>query len=326
MKTALILGVNGQDGSFLAEFLLEKGYRVIGWMPDSVEVTLENIQGILDKIEPIKGNLLSQDSLNGCLEKYRPDEVYNLAAPSFPAASWNTAVQTGDIVGLGVVRCLEAIRHVHPRAHFYQASSSEIFGNPNETPQNEMTPFQPRNPYGMAKLFAHWATVNYRQRYGLYAVSGILFNHESARRPVEFVTRKISQKAARIKAGLDDRILLGNLDAQRDWGYAGDFVEAMWKMLNQANPQDFVIGTGKTHSVRDFLGEAFSYLSLDWQDYVQIDPNLVREEEGMILRSDPALAQQVLGWHAKVQFRDLVRMMVNADLKLIGMEPPEMKI
>ncbi len=228
----------------------------------------------------------------------------------------------GTLPALGVVRLLEAIRLVSPRAHFYQASSSEIFGNPIETPQNEMTPFHPRNPYGMAKLYAHWATVNFRQYYTLFAVSGIMYNHESPRRSLDFVTRKITHAAARIKAGLEKELLLGNLDSQRDWGFAGDFVEAMWKMLNQSTPQDFVIGTGKTHSVREFLDEAFGYLDLDWHEYVRVDPDFFRPKEDGILQSDPEQAQRALGWQARMPFKDLVRFMVNADLKLLGLHPP----
>jgi GDPmannose 4,6-dehydratase len=323
MKKALILGVNGQDGSYLAEFLLDKGYQVVGWIPMSIPISLDNIQHILDRIHLTEGNLLSQESLDACIEKYHPDEVYNLAAPSITATAWKAAVQIGDIAGLGVVRILEAIRCYYPQAHFYQASSSEIFGNTKETPQNELTPFQPRNPYGMAKLYAHWATVNYRQRYNLFTVSGILYNHESPRRSIDFVTRKISQAAARIKAGLANELLLGNLDSRRDWGFAGDFVEAMWKMVNREDPQDFVIGTGKTHSVREFLDEAFGYLNLDWHDYVRIDKNYIRPEDNGLLQSDPRQAQEILGWQARLPFPDLVRIMVNADLKQLGLLPPD---
>lgn len=322
MKRALILGVNGQDGSYLAEFLLEREYQIIGWIPASIPTPFDHIQHILDRITLTKGDLLDQMSLNACLEEYRPDEVYNLAAPSFTATSWKSAVQTGDIAGLGVVRLLEAIRCVYPQAHFYQASSSEIFGNPIVTPQNEATPFHPRNPYGMAKLYGHWATVNYRQHYNLFAVSGILYNHESPRRSVDFVTRKISTAAARIKAGLQSELLLGNLDSRRDWGFAGDFVEAMWKMVNLKEPHDFVIGTGRLHSVCEFLDEAFGYLNMDWHDYVRVDPNYFRPEDGGILQSDSRQAQKVLGWQARMPFPVLVRLMVNADLKQVGLQPP----
>jgi GDPmannose 4,6-dehydratase len=321
MKKALILGVNGQDGSYLSEFLLEKEYQVIGLVPTSIPISFDNIQHILDKITISKVELFDQDSVNASLEEYLPDEVYNLAAPSVTTVAWEMPVQTGDIAGLGVVRLLEAIRRIYPRTHFYQASSSEIFGNPPETPQNETTPFHPRNPYGIAKLYAHWATVNYRQHYDLFAVSGIMYNHESPRRTLDFVTRKISHAAARIKAGLEIELRLGNLDSRRDWGFAGDFVEAMWRMLNLSNPQDFVIGTGETHTVREFLDESFSYLDLDWHEYVRNDPNFNRPDDGGILQSDPRLGRQVLGWQARVTFKELVRMMVNADLKKVGLTP-----
>ena len=321
MKKALILGVNGQDGSYLAEFLLDREYQVIGWIPTSIPISFDNIQHLLDRIIITKGDILDQDSLNACMEEYHPDEVYNLAAPSFAAASWKAAVQVGDIVALGVVRLLEAIRCVYPQAHFFQASSSEMYGNPTETPQNETTPFHPRNPYGMAKLYAHWATVNYRQRYNLFAVSGILFNHESPRRPVEFVTRKITNSAARIKAGLEHELLLGNLDGQRDWGFAGDYVEAMWMMLQKDQPDDFVIGLGQIHTVRDLLDQAFSYVNLDWHEYVKVDPTLFRKQES-ILRADTSKAKLMLGWEPRVSFKDLVHIMVDADLELIGLNSP----
>jgi GDPmannose 4,6-dehydratase len=317
VKKALILGVNGQDGSYLAEFLLDRDYQVIGWIPSSIPIPLDNIQHILEWVIITKGDFLDQKSLTACIEEYHPDEVYNLAAPSVTADAWKTAVQTGDIAGLRVVRLLEAIHCVYPQAHFYQASSSEMFGNPTETPQNEMTPFHPRNPYGMAKLYAYWATVNFRQHYNLFAVSGIMYNHERPRRPLDFITRKISHAAARIKAGLENELLLGNLDSRRDWGFAGDFIEAMWKMLNRSDPQDFVIGTGETHSVHEFLEEAFGYLNLDWHEYVRVNPDFYRPNEDMILQSTPEKAQRVLGWQARVCFKDLVRMMVNPDLKLV---------
>lgn len=321
MKKALILGINGQDGSYLAEFLLQKDYQVIGWIPSSIPISLDNIQPILDRVKITNGDLLDQDSLDACIEEYRPDEVYNLAAPSVTTSSWKTAVITGDIAGLGVVRLLEAIQRVFPQAHFYQASSSEMFGDVHESPQNELTSFSPRNPYGMAKLYGHWATVNYRKHYGLFAVSGILYNHESPRRSIDFVTRKISYSVARIRAGLEDKLLLGDLDSRRDWGFAGDFVEAMWKMVNQNDPRDFVIGTGETHSVREFLDEAFGYLNMDWHEYVRVDQAYIRSEEGGILQADPEQAQKVLGWQAKMDFKDLVRIMVDADLKLVGLNP-----
>ena len=321
MKKALILGVNGQDGSYLAEFLLDKGYQVIGWIPSSIPISFENIQHILDKIIITKGDLLDQDSLNACMEEYHPDEVYNFAAPSFVVTSWKAAVQVGDIAALGVLRLLEAIRLIHPQAHFFQASSSEMFGNPVETPQNEATPFQPRNPYGMAKVYAHWATVNYRQRYRLFAVSGITFNHESPRRPAEYVTRKITRAAARIKAGLERELIMGDLDARRDWGFAGDYIEAMWRMLQRDQPDDFVIGTGQIHSVRDLLDQAFEYVDLDWHAYVKVDPGLFRKEEN-ILQADIRKAKRSLGWEPRVFFKDLVHIMVDADLEQIGVKSP----
>ena len=322
MTRALILGVNGQDGSYLAEFLLDKGYEVIGWIPSTIPVTLENIQHILGKIILTSGDLLDQNSLNASIEEYRPDEIYNLASPSSPSTSWNATVQVGEVTALGVARLLEAIRLVHPKARLFQASSSELFGNPMEVPQKETTSFCPRNPYGIAKLYAHWMTVNYRKYYGLFAVSGILYNHESPRRPLEFVARKITHGAASIKLGLVKELRLGNLDARRDWGFAGDFVEAMWLMLNQDDPQDFIIGTGESHSVCEFLDEAFRYINMDWHEYVRIDPGHFRPEEGRILQSDPEKAQQVLGWEPRVNFKDLVRIMVDADMELLGLESP----
>jgi len=319
VKKALILGVNGQDGSYLAEFLLDKEYQVIGWIPASIPITFDNIQHIINRIIITKGDLLDQDSLNACMEEYHPDEVYNLAAPSFAAASWKSVVQVGDIIALGVARILESIRCVHPQAHFFQASSSEMFGNPTESPQSEMTPFHPRNPYGMAKIYAHWATVTYRQHYDLFAVSGIMFNHESPRRPVEYVSRKITHAAAKIKAGLEHELLLGNLDGQRDWGFAGDYVEAMWMMLQKDQPQDFVIGTGQSHTVRDMLDQVFSCVDLDWHEYVKVDPTLFRNDEG-IMRADISKAKRILGWEPRLNFHDLVHIMVNADLDLLGLQ------
>ena len=310
---ALIFGINGQDGSYLAELLLKKGYRVFGWIPDNISVTLENIDHILKKISLTKGNLLDQKSIQHVIEESMPDEIYNFASPSFPATSWDDAVKVGDIVGLGVSRLLDAIRIVQPGTHFYQASSSEMFGLPNESPQSELTPFHPRNPYGVAKLYAHWMTVNYRHKYNLFAVSGILFNHESPRRGFEFVTRKITHEAVRIKLGVSAELQIGNIDTRRDWGYAGDYVEAIWMMLNHPQPQDFVIGTGETHTVREFLDEAFSILDLDWHQYVKINPNLYRVEEGKILQSNPSKAWNTLGWHHCVTFKELVRLMVQAD-------------
>ena len=319
MTKALILGVNGQDGSYLAELLLSKAYQVVGWTPENVPVSLDNIQHILDKITLTEGNLLDQDSLNACMEEHRPDEVYNLASPSSPSASWDAVVPVGEATALGVARLLEAIRLVHPKARFYQASSSELFGTPVEVPQNENTPFRPRNPYGIAKLYAHWLTVNYRQRYGLYAVSGILYNHESPRRGETFVTRKITRAVAAIVAGTQKDLYLGNLEARRDWGYAPDYVAAMWKMLQADQADDFVIGTGELHSVKEFLDEACGYLNLEWNDYVKIDPCYFRPAEVDHLQADPRKAQRVLGWEPRVGFRELARIMVDADMELLGL-------
>lgn len=309
---ALIVGVNGQDGSYLAELLLEKNYTVAGWIPAAAPVSYENIERLLDRIDLVEGDLSDQSSLMGTLEETRPDEIYNLASPSFPAGSWSAPVQVGDIAGLGVTRLLEAMRRVTPQARFYQASTSEMFGVPVETPQNELTPFHPRNPYGIAKLYAHWSVVRYRERYGLHACCGILYNHESPRRGPEFVTRKIAQSAARIKHGLARELRLGDLEACRDWGFAGDHVRAMWLML-QADPSDYVIGTGSVHSVRDFCELAFGCLGLDYNDYVIQDPQLIRPPEAAQLVADPCKARHELGWEPSVSFEELVRMMVEAD-------------
>ena len=322
MTKALILGVNGQDGSYLAEFLLAKGCQVVGWIPAGIPISLDNIQHILKKIALIEGNLLDQNSLNTCIEEHRPDEIYNLAAPSSPSASWNAAVQVGDIVALGVVRLLDAIRLVHPKARLFQACSSEMFGDQAESPQKETTPFYPRNPYGMAKAYAHWAVVNYRRQYGLFAASGIMFNHESPRRTVDFITRKITYNLAGIQAGKLNELSLGNLEARRDWGYAPDYVAAMWKMLQCEPADDFVIGTGESHSVREFLDEAFGYLNMDWRPYVKIDPSLYRPDDGAFLRADAGKARRVLGWEPCGFFKDLVRIMVDVDLELAGLESP----
>ena len=322
MKKALILGINGQDGSYLAEFLLDMGYKVVGWLPARIPVSLNNIHHILDKITLVEGDLQDQNSLNTCIEEYHPDEIYNLASPSSPSASWNEVVQVGDIVALGVARLLEAIRLVNPKARLFQASTSEMFGDPAESPQKETTPFCPRNPYGMAKLYAHWAMVNYRKKYGLFAVSGIMFNHESPRRPIEFIPRKITYSVAGIKAGKLKELCLGNLDAYRDWGYAPDYVEAMWKMLQCDQPDDCVIGTGESHSVREFVDEAFSYLNMDWHEYVKIDPHFFRPTETNILQADPGKAHQVLGWEPRVFIKDLVRIMVDADIESFGLKSP----
>ena len=315
MPVALITGVTGQVGSYLAEFLLSKGYDVVGMVRRSSTVTFERIQHIQNDISIIQGDLHDQSSLNAVLEHYHPDEVYNLAAQSFVAASWSQAVLTGEVTALGVTRLLEAIRQVNPKCRFYQASSSEMFGKVVETPQRETTPFYPRSPYAVAKVYAHWITVNFRESYNMFAVSGILFNHESPRRGLEFVTRKISHGVASIKNGLARELRLGNLDAQRDWGFAGEYVEVMWKMLQRDTPEDFVIGTGKTHSVREFCELAFNYVGLNYQDYVVQDPSFIRPSEVDRLIADPSKARKELGWSPRVGFKDLVEMMVDADLK-----------
>jgi GDPmannose 4,6-dehydratase len=315
MPTALITGITGQDGSYLAETLLEKGYRVVGMVRRSSTVTYGRIEHIQNDITLVQGDLHDQSSLVAILEASKPDEVYNLAAQSFVAASWSQAVLTGEVTALGVTRLLEALRLINPHARFYQASSSEMFGKAVEFPQRESTPFYPRSPYGVAKVYGHWITVNFRESYNMFAVSGILFNHESPRRGVEFVTRKISDGAARIKYGLADKLVLGNLEAQRDWGFAGEYVLAMWQMLQQEKPEDFIIGTGETHSVREFCEMAFKYVGLNYEDYVTQDPRFLRPSEVDLLVSDPTKARQKLGWKTKVSFRDLVEMMVEADLK-----------
>ena len=315
MPIALITGITGQDGSYLAEFLLGKGYDVIGMVRRSSTVTYERIQHIQNDITIVQGDLHDQSSLVAALEEYKPDEVYNLAAQSFVATSWSQAVLTGEVTALGVTRLLEAIRLVNPGIRFYQASSSEMFGKAVEVPQKETTPFYPRSPYGVAKVYGHWITVNYRESYGMFTVSGILFNHESPRRGLEFVTRKISDAVARIKLGLLKELHLGNMESRRDWGFAGEYVQAMWMMLQQEKPEDFVVGTGQTHSVRDFAEHAFSYVGLNYQDYVVQDPRFLRPSEVDLLISDASKAQQKLGWTPKVDFKGLVEMMVESDLK-----------
>jgi GDPmannose 4,6-dehydratase len=315
MPTALITGITGQDGSYLAEFLLSKGYEVLGMVRRSSTVTFERIQHIQDRITIVQGDLHDQSSLVSILEQYKPNEVYNLAAQSFVATSWSQAVLTGEVTALGVTRLLESVRLVNPQARYYQASSSEMFGKVTEVPQRETTTFYPRSPYGVAKAYGHWITVNYRESYGLFTVSGILFNHESPRRGLEFVTRKISDGVARIKLGLADKLVLGNLDARRDWGFAGEYVQAMWLMLQQDQPEDFVIGTGQTHSVRDFAELAFRHVGLNHEDYVVQDPRFLRPSEVDLLISDPSKAKAKLGWAPKVDFRGLVEMMVESDLE-----------
>ncbi len=320
MPTALITGITGQDGSYLAEFLLEKGYRVVGMVRRSSTVNFQRIEHIQDRVILVPGDLLDQMSLVDALQEYEPQEVYNLAAQSFVPTSWRQPVFTGEVTALGVTRMLEAIRIVNPKIRFYQASSSEMFGKVRESPQRETTPFYPRSPYGVAKVYGHWITVNYRESYGIFACSGILFNHESPRRGLEFVTRKVTYGAAKIKLGLANDLHLGNLDARRDWGYAGDYVRAMWLMLQQDKPDDYVVGTGETHSVRELCQVAFSYLDLDWEKYVVVDPRFYRPAEVDLLVSAPDKARRVLGWEPKVSFEELIHMMVDADLELLRKE------
>jgi GDPmannose 4,6-dehydratase len=318
MPTALITGVTGQDGSYLAELLLSKGYQVIGMARRSSTVTFERIAHIQDNITVVQGDLHDQSSLVSILEEHKPDEVYNLAAQSFVPTSWSQAVLTAEVTAVGVTRLLEAIRLVNSKVKFYQASSSEMFGKVLEVPQKETTPFYPRSPYGVAKVYGHWITVNYRESYGLFATSGILFNHESPRRGLEFVTRKISNAVAAIKLGQAKELRLGNLESQRDWGFAGDYVEAMWRMLQQPEPDNFVIGTGETHSVKEFCEIAFSHVGLDYKDYVVQDQRYYRPAEVDLLISDPTKARKVLGWTPKVGFAQLVKMMVDADMKRLN--------
>lgn len=315
-KRALITGVTGQDGSYLAEVLLEKGYEVFGLLRRTSTVSFERIGHLRDRVKLISGDLLDQNSLHRALEVAEASEVYNLAAQSFVATSWEQPVLTGEFTALGVTRMLEAIREVNPEIRFYQASSSEMFGKVTETPQTEKTRFHPRSPYGVAKLYGHWITVNYRESYGLFACSGILFNHESPRRGIEFVTRKITNAAARIKQGKQVQLVLGNLDARRDWGHARDYVEAMWLMLQADAPDDYVIATGESHSVKDVLDVAFSHLGLDWRKYVAQNPAFLRPAEVDFLLGDSSKARARLGWRHKVCFRDLVVEMVEADMKL----------
>jgi GDPmannose 4,6-dehydratase len=314
-KTALITGITGQDGSYLAELLLSEGYRVVGMTRRTSTDVHERIQHIVDDIEFVSGDLLDQSSITSIVASVKPDEVYNLAAQSFVPTSWDQPVLTGEFTALGVTRVLEAIRTVNPRIRFYQASSSEMFGKVQAVPQNEDTPFYPRSPYGVAKLYGHWITINYRESYDLYAVSGILFNHESSRRGKEFVTRKITDGVARIKLGLAKELRLGNLEARRDWGFAGDYVRAMWLMLQQAAPDDFVIATGATRSVGEFVRAAFDNVDLDWERYVVVDPRFYRPAEVDLLVGDATKARNVLGWEPEVSFEQLVETMVQADLE-----------
>jgi GDPmannose 4,6-dehydratase len=318
MPTALITGITGQDGSYLAELLLSKGYRVVGVARRSSTVTNERISHLLDDITVVQGDLHDQGSLLALIEEYEPTEVYNLAAQSFVPTSWNQPALTGDITALGVTRILEAIRFVNPKIRFYQASSSEMFGKVLEVPQRETTPFYPRSPYGVAKVYGHWITVNYRESFDMFATSGILFNHESPRRGLEFVTRKISDGVAKIKLGLAKEIRLGNLEAQRDWGFAGDYVEAMWRMLQQDEPDSYVIGMGETHSVREFCEIAFGHLGLDYREFVVQDERFYRPAEVDLLISDPTKARAKLGWEPAVSFKELVTMMVDADMERLN--------
>jgi len=318
MPTALITGITGQDGSYLAELLLSKGYRVIGVARRSSTVTYERINHLLDDITVVQGDLHDQGSLLGLMEEYEPTEVYNLAAQSFVPTSWNQPALTGDITAIGVTRILEAIRFVNPKIRFYQASSSEMFGKVLEVPQRESTPFYPRSPYGVAKVYGHWITVNYRESFNMFATSGILFNHESPRRGLEFVTRKISDGVARIKLGMAKELRLGNLEAQRDWGFAGDYVEAMWRMLQQDKPDSYVIGMGETHSVREFCEIAFGRVDLDYKEFVIQDERFYRPAEVDLLISDPTKSRTELGWEPAVTFTELVLMMVDADMERLG--------
>ncbi len=314
-KVALITGITGQDGSYLAELLLERGYRVHGMVRRSSTESFERIAHLVDRVELHQADLLDQGSLITLLREVRPAELYNLAAQSFVPTSWLQPALTGEFTALGVTRMLEAVRFVDPEIRFYQASSSEMYGKVRETPQNESTPFYPRSPYGVAKVYGHYITVNYRESFGLFAVSGILFNHESPRRGREFVTRKISEAVARIKLGLEDELRLGNLDARRDWGYAPEYVDAIWRMLQQEEPEDFVIGTGEQHTPREFVEIAFDHVGLDPADFVRVDPALIRPAEVETLLADPTKARERLGWRATTPFPELVRIMVEADLE-----------
>ena len=317
-RTALVTGVTGQDGSYLAELLLAKGYEVVGVVRRTSHDSYERIGHLLDRIHIVPADLLDQHSLTSVVRDAKPDEVYNLAAQSFVPTSWSQPVLTGEFTALGVTRLLEAIRLAHPTARFYQASTSEMFGKAQQIPQRETTPFYPRSPYGVAKVYGHWITVNYRESYGLYAVSGILFNHESPRRGLEFVTRKVSDGVARIVKGRARELELGNLDARRDWGFAGDYVDAMWRMLQQPEPADYVVGTGTTHSVRELCELAFSHAGLDWKRHVKVSPRFVRPAEVEALQADPSKATRELGWTPKTSFTDLVHMMVDADLERLS--------
>ena len=327
MKAALITGITGQDGSYLAEFLLEKGYRVVGMTRRSSTGAMERIEHLLDRIELVQGDVLDQASLVAAIQSSQPDEVYNLAAMSFVPTSWNQPVLTGEFTGLGVTRMLEAVRQVDPSIRFYQASSSEMFGKVREIPQTELTPFHPRSPYGVAKAYGHFLTVNYRESFNLFAVSGILFNHESPRRGLEFVTRKVSDGVARIHLGLATEIRMGNLESQRDWGFAGDYVRAMWTMLQQPKACDYVVATGIAHSVRDLCRVAFEHVGLDYEKHIVIDEHLYRPAEVDHLLGNAAKARAELGWEPKVEFEELVRTMVDADIeRLMGHSIPHTEV
>jgi GDPmannose 4,6-dehydratase len=315
---ALITGITGQDGSYLAEFLLKKGYQVVGMVRRTSTVNFSRIADIQDDLTLVSGDMLDEPSMISILQEYRPSEVYNLAAQSFVPTSWRQPVFTGEVTALGVTRILDAIRTVNPDIRFYQASSSEMFGKVRETPQNENTPFYPRSPYGVAKVYGHWITVNYRESYGLHATSGILFNHESPRRGLEFLPRKVSHGVARIKLGLDHELRLGNLESRRDWGYAGDYVKAMWLMLQQDKPDDYVIATGETHSIRELCEVAFDHVDLDWQQYVVQDERFMRPAEVDLLVGDASKAGRILGWEPLVSFHELVQLMVDADLEAVA--------
>ncbi|MGF1581457.1 MAG: GDP-mannose 4,6-dehydratase [Gemmataceae bacterium] len=321
MPTALVTGITGQDGSHLAELLLSKGYQVYGLVRRSSTETFARIEHLREEIELVQGDLLDQTSIIQVLQEIQPDEVYNLAAMSFVPTSWQQPVLTAEFTALGVTRILDSLRQVCPNAKFYQASSSEMFGRVRETPQHELTPFHPRSPYGVAKVYGHYITVNYRESYDMFACSGILFNHEGPRRGLEFVTRKISNGVARIKLGLDTELRLGNLQAKRDWGYAGDYVRAMWLMLQQEQPDDYVVGTGETHSVQEFVEIAFGHVGLDWEQFVKIDPKFYRPAEVDLLLADPTKARTVLNWEPKISFTELVTMMVDADLEILRGKP-----
>jgi len=316
-KKALITGVTGQDGSYLADFLLAKGYEVYGMVRRSSMEKFDRIEHIKDRIKIRQADLLDQYSISKIIDEVRPEEVYNLAAMSFVPTSWDQPVLTAEFTAIGVTRMLEAIRAVNPRIRFYQASSSEMFGKVKEIPQTELTPFHPRSPYGVAKVYGHWITVNYRESYDIFGVSGILFNHESPRRGIEFVTRKVTYNAARIKLGLSKELNLGNLEAKRDWGYALDYVEAMWLMLQQETPDDFVIASGETHSVKELVEIAFAHLGLDYKDFVVLDKKFIRPAEVDLLRGDFSKAKRILGWQPKIHFAELIRMMVDADMALL---------